>query len=200
MNCQVDMRMKPFAFRTHAHSHGVVITGYKYTPSTGEMTEFARGNPQWPQAFYPVTNQVTFEPGDYIVARCTFNTTDSDKALHIASTHDQEMCNLYVMYYLEEGTASQIDCANEEDRSLSLKLPSDSDKPLPPNPELELKASHGKHHHGHNLAKNDDQTYNVTLSMPGALPKHDDSYLCSAFQVKDWGHDIPVYIKQFSVF
>ena len=53
------------------------------------------------------------------------------------------MCNLYVMYYLEDGTAMSIDCPNEADPAITRLLPVDSDKPLPPNPDLELKAKSG---------------------------------------------------------
>ena len=54
-----------------------VITGYMYDTRKDEMVEFARGNPQWPQAFYPVTQNVTLTPGDFFVARCTYNTTNN---------------------------------------------------------------------------------------------------------------------------
>ena len=52
MNCAIDTPgvFRPFAFRTHSHAFGTVTTGYKYDAKTGQMTEFARGNPQWPQA------------------------------------------------------------------------------------------------------------------------------------------------------
>ena len=84
MNCVITNPngFKPFAFRTHSHAFGTVTTGYKYSPKTGEMTEFARGNPQWPQAFYPVTNNVTFEKGDYIVGRCSYNTTGVNREVN----------------------------------------------------------------------------------------------------------------------
>ena len=35
--------------------------------------------------------------------------------------------------------------------------------------------------------------------MPGALPETDDSYLCSAFRVKDWIGKEPVFINNFYV-
>jgi hypothetical protein len=47
------------------------------------MIEFARGNPQWPQAFYPVTANVTLTPGDFFVARCTYNTTTNPDNTYI---------------------------------------------------------------------------------------------------------------------
>ena len=35
--------------------------------------------------------------------------------------------------------------------------------------------------------------------MPGALPENDDTYLCSAFRVKDWIEKEPVFINNFYV-
>ena len=63
--------------------------------------------------------------------------------VHVGATHDQEMCNLYVMYYLEDGTAMGVDCPNEQNPGITQLLPADSDSPLPPNPDLELKAKSG---------------------------------------------------------
>ena len=41
----------PFAFRTHAHELGKVISGYiiKDGLYRGEMAPIAKGDPQWPQ-------------------------------------------------------------------------------------------------------------------------------------------------------
>ena len=84
MNCKITQpKFHPFAFRTHSHAFGTVTTGYKYSPRTGQMTEFARGNPQWPQAFYPVKTDITFEPGDYIIGRCSYNTTGVNREVRI---------------------------------------------------------------------------------------------------------------------
>lgn len=83
MNCIVRSEIHPFAFRTHAHKWGSVITGYKYDTQTNEIIEFARGNPQWPQSFYPVTSNLTLSPGDFFVGRCTYNTTDNPQVTYI---------------------------------------------------------------------------------------------------------------------
>ena len=32
-----------------------------------------KGNPQWPQAFYPTTRQFTMSKGDEILMRCTYS-------------------------------------------------------------------------------------------------------------------------------
>ena len=60
--------MEP-VFRTHAHGLGSVITGYKYEADSKKWTEIARGNPQWPQSFYPMKDPVTLKTGDMVAAR-----------------------------------------------------------------------------------------------------------------------------------
>ena len=43
-----------FAYRAHAHSYGSVISGYMYNEAQRTWSLVAKGNPRWPQAFYPV--------------------------------------------------------------------------------------------------------------------------------------------------
>ncbi|XP_055863805.1 peptidyl-glycine alpha-amidating monooxygenase B-like isoform X2 [Biomphalaria glabrata] len=61
----MDKSIIPFAFRTHAHGLGTVITGYQYN---GTYHEIGKGNPQWPQAFYPVKEVIEVKPGDAFVS------------------------------------------------------------------------------------------------------------------------------------
>ena len=86
INCELSNNPSPmtlFAFRTHAHKHGTVITGYKVRD--GKISEIARGDPQKPQMFYPMKNFVEVENGDYIHARCTYNTTMEDRIIRIGN-------------------------------------------------------------------------------------------------------------------
>ena len=86
ITCQLKENPSPmtlFAFRTHAHKHGTVITGYRVRD--GKISEIARGDPQKPQMFYPMTKAVVVENGDYIHARCTFNTTMEDRIIRIGN-------------------------------------------------------------------------------------------------------------------
>ena len=121
---------------------------------------------------------------------------------------------------MDQGKADFEECFDEADKSVSLNFPSDSDKPLPANPELEMRAQGPGHHvqnhiessleqdsvqhhvKGHVLgspSSSPSNWQNVTLTMPGAFPKEDDSYLCSGFRVKDWINEVPVYITKFKV-
>ena len=76
VNCEVreiPMPMNLFAFRTHTHKHGTVVTGYLYRDNI--LKEIARHNPQEPQMFYTMEHELAVDNGDFLAARCTFNTT-----------------------------------------------------------------------------------------------------------------------------
>jgi len=145
VNCQANLRspIHVFAYRTHAHSLGSVISGYRFTVGDSgepEWKEIAKGNPNWPQAFYPMKSQLVVNPGDILAARCTYNTTGHSTATRIGSTGGDEMCNLYLMFYTLSSEDDFLVCADEQNPSLTRQLPSGSDTPLPPRPELENQA------------------------------------------------------------
>nr|XP_006812439.1 PREDICTED: peptidyl-glycine alpha-amidating monooxygenase-like [Saccoglossus kowalevskii] len=83
--------MHPFAFRTHTHSLGTVVAGYRVTDIDGpntEWTEIGRRNPQLPQMFYPIRKNIPISQGDVLAARCTMvNNLD-----HVVSTGTQFLC------------------------------------------------------------------------------------------------------------
>ena len=56
------------------------------------------------------------------------------------------MCNLYLMYYTESGSAGYQSCVNEQTPVITSHLPADSDEPPPKNPLLEEHAKHRKAH------------------------------------------------------
>ena len=118
---------------------------------------------------------------------------------------------------MDQGKATYEECFDEADKDVSLHIPSNSDQPLPYNPKLEMMAQSPGHHiqshvesslqensvnhhiKGHVLNSPSSDWQNITLTMPGAFPKEDDSYLCSGFRVKDWINEVPVYITKFRV-
>ena len=90
INCKLSGNPSPmtlFAYRTHAHKHGTVITGYK-VDKNGKIQEIARGDPQKPQMFYPMQKFVVVDNGDVLHARCTFNTTEEDRIVNIGISTD----------------------------------------------------------------------------------------------------------------
>lgn len=77
MVCRVDLpassKIYPFAFRTHTHALGRVVSGYKVTKGQNGRERWSligKMDPQLPQAFYPVEDEgLVIRGGDYIAAR-----------------------------------------------------------------------------------------------------------------------------------
>uniref|UniRef100_A0A3Q4BBV5 Copper type II ascorbate-dependent monooxygenase C-terminal domain-containing protein n=1 Tax=Mola mola TaxID=94237 RepID=A0A3Q4BBV5_MOLML len=89
----------PFAFRTHTHRLGKVVSGYRIRD--GKWTQIGRQSPQLPQAFYPTNKDVNVKYGDTIAARCMFTGEGRATKTYIGGTSDDEMCNFYIMYYMD---------------------------------------------------------------------------------------------------
>ena len=88
-----------FAFRVHAHVHGNVNTAYRIRDN--KWTEIAKGDPQLPQAFYPTSSLYEIKDGDILVGMCTYH-NDENRTVYPGSTHTDEMCNIYIMYYTKK--------------------------------------------------------------------------------------------------
>ncbi|XP_070168357.1 peptidylglycine alpha-hydroxylating monooxygenase [Polyergus mexicanus] len=89
----------PFVYRTHTHSLGKVVSGYVVKPNN-TWIELGKRDPLTPQMFYPVTHKVPITYGDRLTARCTMENT-RDRLTYIGLTNEDEMCNMYIMYYVE---------------------------------------------------------------------------------------------------
>uniref|UniRef100_A0A0K2SWH9 peptidylglycine monooxygenase n=2 Tax=Lepeophtheirus salmonis TaxID=72036 RepID=A0A0K2SWH9_LEPSM len=94
-----DVIIHPFAFRVHTHALGRVVSGYKVENQGKTWTLLGKGDPQLPQMFYP-TNNITMRKGDTLATRCTM-VNDRDTAVWIGATKENEMCNFYLMYWVE---------------------------------------------------------------------------------------------------
>jgi len=105
-----DKVIHPFAFRTHTHALGRVVSGYKVVRRNrvDEWTLIGKRDPQLPQMFYPVANNLTLTRGDTVAARCTM-VSNRDWTTRIGLTVEDEMCNFYIMYWTEgsEGLQTQ---------------------------------------------------------------------------------------------
>ncbi|KAI9562633.1 hypothetical protein GHT06_010087 [Daphnia sinensis] len=137
-----------FAARVHAHGLGTVVTSYKYNPQTKATELIAKGNPQWPQAFYPTTREFAMTKGDEILMRCTYSSLGKNTFTYAGLSSSDEMCNVYMMYYTNADNGTEFQscgyyCNEEQNRA----YPADSIEPLPPNPILEAYAIHGKKNH-----------------------------------------------------
>jgi len=97
-----DKVLHPFAFRTHTHALGRVVSGYKVSRVDHEdhWTLLGKKDPQLPQMFYPVETNTTLRMGDRVAARCTM-VSERDRVTRVGATAEDEMCNYYVMYWVE---------------------------------------------------------------------------------------------------
>jgi len=133
MGCFYPSRDGPtftaFRFRVHAHKLGSVITGYRVRDD--KWTLIGRGDPQKPQAFYPTDQEIDMKPGDTLMGRCTFNSEKRNRTTYIGATHNDEMCNFYVMYHYDPKTHGEMDympCGYPTNKYFH-SYPQDSDTP-----------------------------------------------------------------------
>ncbi|KAL3314741.1 hypothetical protein Ciccas_006631 [Cichlidogyrus casuarinus] len=112
LSCKFDATrpITVFAMRTHAHALGRAVSGY-LMPNGGSQLQFlGRGNPQWPQAFYSPK-----QLDDVIMARCMYDSKGMKRTTSMGSTHEDEMCNLYLMFHTRAGdmlSESQTSCGS----------------------------------------------------------------------------------------
>ena len=117
--------MHPFAFRTHTHGLGRVVSGYVKHARDSEWTLIGKMDPRLPQMFYPTqTPNLVLKRGDLLAARCTFE-NDRDRVTSMGATDADEMCNFYVMFYVdgEDFEAKHRNCWAVDD---DVALPGDA--------------------------------------------------------------------------
>lgn len=119
-----------FAFRVHAHAHGEVNSAYRVR--NHEWVQLARGDPQWPQAFYPTDDLYDLKDGDALIGRCSYR-NEENRIVYAGSTHNDEMCNVYLMYYTDDTKDVMDTCSGNTYPQLESILPAESiQKPLKP--------------------------------------------------------------------
>ncbi|XP_072924040.1 peptidyl-glycine alpha-amidating monooxygenase B isoform X4 [Hemitrygon akajei] len=127
----------PFAFRTHTHLLGQVVSGYRVRD--GKWTLIGRQSPQLPQAFYHVENPMDIKYGDTITARCVFTGKGRTTVTRIGSTSKDEMCNLYIMYYMDAKHADPyMYCMQDGSPELFKHIPPEANIPVPYNPNMAM--------------------------------------------------------------
>lgn len=66
---------------------------------TQASEELCEKDPQLPQGFTPLKTDIEIKPGDTLKATCMFDSTSVKQAVNAGATHNDEMCNLYLMLY-----------------------------------------------------------------------------------------------------
>ncbi|XP_003788981.1 peptidyl-glycine alpha-amidating monooxygenase isoform X3 [Otolemur garnettii] len=134
--------MHVFAYRVHTHRLGKVVSGYRVR--NGQWMLIGRQSPQLPQAFYPVEHPVDVSFGDLLAARCVFTGEGRTEATHIGGTSSDEMCNLYIMYYMEAQRAvSFMTCTQNVAPDTFGTIPAEANVPIPVKSDMVM--MHGHH-------------------------------------------------------
>lgn len=135
--------MHVFAYRVHTHHLGKVVSGYRVR--NGQWTPIGRQSPQLPQAFYPVEHPVDVSFGDILAARCVFTGEGRTEFTHIGGTSSDEMCNLYIMYYMEAKHAvSFMTCTQNVAPELFRTIPPEANIPIPVKSDMVMMHGHHK--------------------------------------------------------
>ncbi|KAM9841338.1 peptidyl-glycine alpha-amidating monooxygenase B [Aulostomus maculatus] len=133
--------MYPFAFRTHTHQLGKVVSGYRIRD--GKWTLIGRQSPQLPQAFYAVNKEVTVKYGDTLAARCVFTGEGRTTPTYIGGTSDDEMCNFYIMYYMDSRHATPyMNCMDGGSSKLFKHIPAEANVPIAVSPDQHTSMMH----------------------------------------------------------
>ncbi|XP_064260998.1 peptidyl-glycine alpha-amidating monooxygenase isoform X6 [Passer domesticus] len=143
--------MHLFAYRVHTHRLGKVVSGYRVR--NGQWTLIGRQSPQLPQAFYPVKYPIDISYDDILAARCVFSGEGRTTETHIGGTANDEMCNFYIMYYMEAKHAvSYMTCTQNTNPEMFRNIPQEANIPIP------VKSDVKKMMHGHHEERKDSDT------------------------------------------
>ncbi|KAM9731599.1 peptidyl-glycine alpha-amidating monooxygenase isoform 5-T5 [Dama dama] len=135
--------MHVFAYRVHTHHLGKVVSGYRVR--NGQWTLIGRQSPQLPQAFYPAEHPVDVSFGDLLAARCVFTGEGRTEVTHIGGTSSDEMCNLYIMYYMEAKHAvSFMTCTQNVAPDVFRTIPPEANIPIPVKSDMVMMHGHHK--------------------------------------------------------
>ncbi|KAI3387001.1 hypothetical protein SNEBB_004807 [Seison nebaliae] len=114
MSCKYEGNdMTIFSGRVHTHQLGVRVTAYRYRSK--EWRKLVDADPQQPQTFLPLfngnsstnsfrdgdtKNEARLKRNDYLMGRCEY-TSDRDTFTDAGPNHKDEMCNVYLLYYID---------------------------------------------------------------------------------------------------
>ncbi|KAI6207681.1 hypothetical protein M3Y96_00034600 [Aphelenchoides besseyi] len=89
--------LHPFAFRTHTHAMGRVVSAY--FKHEDKWQQIGKRNPQWPQLFQSSPEGLVIRKGDFMAAACRFDSHDKDDYVPMGSMGVNEMCNFCKSFY-----------------------------------------------------------------------------------------------------
>uniref|UniRef100_A0A1I8BAJ1 Peptidylglycine monooxygenase n=2 Tax=Meloidogyne hapla TaxID=6305 RepID=A0A1I8BAJ1_MELHA len=177
-----DTKLYPFAFRTHTHEMGRIVSAYVKKAKTKKWLQIGKRNPLWPQLFQMRETPLVIENGDFLAATCRYDSSDKTEEVPMGSMGTNEMCNFYMMYYQDRNDVDPFPygsgCFGNSDASfVANEYPEEGTKLLPPHPELEHQANHSTEPFGvlerHRIEELDDvllgQVAGLTFDQDGNL-------------------------------
>ncbi|TKR63370.1 hypothetical protein L596_027210 [Steinernema carpocapsae] len=166
MSCiyQGEVDMHPFAFRTHTHAMGRVVSAY--LKHENQWIQIGKRNPQWPQLFQPISSNPVIKKGDLMAAQCRFDSHDKKQPVMMGSMGMDEMCNFYMMFHWDATKPHPFPqgsyCGGLEEAALVAKeYPIEGTTLLPSHPEWE--------HQAHQSAKAFGVVEKMRLSQIGEV-------------------------------
>lgn len=104
VDCEIleNKVIHPFRMRTHTHELGINM-GLFMSPASDptELVLIGEHDPQQPQVFYPIDDEtLTIRREDKLISFCDYYNYRG-KTVSIGSSHHDEMCILYLMYWVE---------------------------------------------------------------------------------------------------
>uniref|UniRef100_A0A0R3RRY3 Peptidylglycine monooxygenase n=1 Tax=Elaeophora elaphi TaxID=1147741 RepID=A0A0R3RRY3_9BILA len=142
-----DTPIHPFAFRTHTHNMGRVVSAfYKHSD---KWIMIGKRNPQWPQLFQPIKTNLTILNDDLMAATCVYDSSMKKSVVRMGSTGEDEMCNFYMMFYWDATSPDPFPdgavCTGQDRQNLVNKeYPVEGTVPLQPHPDWEHRAHQGR--------------------------------------------------------
>lgn len=97
----------PFAFLTHTHQLGIFSGGWIIRDRKWIL--IGKANPQDPQSFYPVNNELEITSKDTVAMRCIMSSDRSQETYQGLSKHS-EMCDYFVIYKTRGNLLSDNSC------------------------------------------------------------------------------------------
>ncbi|KJH46680.1 copper type II ascorbate-dependent monooxygenase domain protein [Dictyocaulus viviparus] len=145
-----ETELHPFAFRTHTHAMGRVVSAYY--KHDGQWNKIGSRNPQWPQLFELIPNIPIIRKGDLMAASCRFDSRNKINTTPMGSMGTNEMCNFYMMFYWDStkdnpfpwGASSILFFPAALQNEMRNEYPEMGTQLLPTRPDLEHHAHQSK--------------------------------------------------------
>lgn len=71
-----------------------------YRVRDGTVTQIVKGDPQWPQSFYPLTTPIEIQNDDYLIGQCVYDNDDENTVRVGYKENSFEMMNFSIVEFV----------------------------------------------------------------------------------------------------